>query len=412
MPLRLNKREPLNIITFTEYLFVLILILNARTIWTSFEDSPLNRALKVAVVAVGMFYIVLLPMRAIRNILLSLVLGLIYIVAYITMGGYEPRGFIFFVFTVIAIYAFLQTANGFGRGTELLYKYRDIILIVAAVSLVFWVLGSTLGIISPTGVAYTTWGAHNIASGVKAVPSYYGVYFETQNLEDAFGALGYLTRNTAIFTEAPMCNFNFCMALLIELFFNPKPSKAKSVILVAAVLSTLSTTGYCMLAIALTAKYITSSGGTSLRSLVILSIPLVLIAAAIAFQFLLEDKMSTGSGIDRLRDFVIGLEAWSQRPLFGYGYGAQTYYMGFHYGFSNSITPILGHGGLFLAAPYVYCIVQWCRTCIKEKDFLKFLFFINFIFIFTITIMSYQFLTIFVFFAYCIKREKVVKANT
>lgn len=409
---RLNNREKLNIVNFVEYLFVLILILNARTIWTSFEDSPLSRALKAAVVVVGMLYILVqgsILNKTLRNIFLSLGFGFLYIVLYASAVGYKTTSFVYFVFTVIAVYAFLQVANSRNRGSEIFFKYRDIVLVVAVISLFFWVFGSTLGIIHPTESAYISWGAHNTATGFRSVPSYYGIYFETQEEERTLAFLGITIRNTAIFTEAPMCNFNFCLALLIELFYVPNTSRRRCAIFIVAILTTISTTGYCLLAIALTVKYLTSSGKKRgfVKLLSVVSIPAAIIVAILVANYFFEAKMQTGSGIDRLRDFVVGFQAWANKPVFGYGYGLKLYYGNLHYGFSNSITPILGHGGLFLAAPYLYCMFMWCRSCIKERDFQKFLLFANFIFIFTITIMSYQYLTICFLFAYCMKRKSL-----
>ena len=99
------------------------------------------------------------------------------------------------------------------------------------------------------------------------------------------------------------------------------------------------------------------------------------------------------------------LPAWSESPIFGYGYGQKFYYGGISYGTCNSITPILGNGGLFLAIPYLYCIYQWCKTCLREKDIQKFLLFANFMFLFAITIMSYKYLSIYILFAYCVNRK-------
>ena len=403
-----KKKKRLSSLFFIEYLFVLILILDANTIWTSYEESPLSRILKVALVLVGIWYIVAqkhLLSKAIQNIALSLGLGLLYIIFYASALGYKTRGFVFLVCTAIAVYSFVQIANSKGRAHGLFLKYSSIIFVVAVVSMFFWLFGSTLGIISPTGVEYTTWGAQDMASGVKAIPSYFGVYFETQSAESIVGNAGKMIRNTAIFTEAPMCNFHFCLALLIEMFYNPKTSRIKCILLIVAILTTISTTGYCMLAIALACKYLTSAKSKSwMRVILMLCVPVVLIAAALAFRYLIEAKLDTGSGIDRARDFVVGFRAWNNSPIFGYGYHKPFYYLNLHYGFSNSITPILGSGGLFLASPYLYCMFMWARTCIRERDMQKFLLFAMFFFIFTITIMSFKFLSFFLFFAYCVKR--------
>lgn len=403
-----KKKKSLSTAALLEYLFVLILILNANAIWTSYEDSPLNRFLKVALVFVGMVYVLAqkhLSSKAFQNIALSLGLGLLYIVFYASALGYKTKGFVYLVCTAIAVYAVLQAANSRGRGPEIFFKYRDIILVVAVVSMFFWLFGSTLGIISPTGVEYTTWGAQDMASGVKAIPSYFGVYFETQSAESIVGNAGKMIRNTAIFTEAPMCNFHFCLALLIEMFYNPKTSRIKCILLIVAILTTISTTGYCMLVLALAAKYLTMHKSKGrLRYLIVLAVPVVMVAAVVVFRYLLESKLSTGSGMSRVSDFVVGFRAWNNSPVFGYGYGKPFYYLNLHYGYCNSITPILGSGGLFLASPYLYCVFMWARTCIRERDMQKFLLFAMFFFIFTITIMSFKFLSFFLFFAYCVKR--------
>ncbi|MCC8358025.1 MAG: hypothetical protein LJU34_09430, partial [Oscillospiraceae bacterium] len=61
---------------------------------------------------------------------------------------------------------------------------------------------------------------------------------------------------------------------------------------------------------------------------------------------------------------------------------------------------ILAHGGIYLVVPYIYFSYKWIRTSIRKRDMNRFLFFACFAILFTITVTSYRFLTLFIFMAY------------
>ncbi|MCD7816233.1 MAG: O-antigen ligase family protein [Bacteroides sp.] len=397
--------------SITEYLFVIVLVLNCNTIWTSYEETSLNKILKVLLVTVAVLYIFVqknLTSNDAYRIFFAGILSIFYFLIYIVVVGYNTNSFLYFTIDVFCIYVFVRFAASKGRIYEVLYKYENIVIIVAVVSLFFWLFGSTLGIIHSTGTVYSTWTGNDT---VKTVPTYYNLYFETQSLSGVI-------RNTAIFTEAPMCNFHLCIALLVELFCKSKHSKFKCAILIVTVLTTISTTGWCMLVIALFAKYVFSNNTKGLWKMVrLIIVPIALIIASIVLQTLVLDKLETSSGSIRIDDFVAGFEAWKTNPIFGAGYGNSGYVKKFmssfrsnNQGFSNSPMQILYQGGLMLAIPYIYFACKWVMTCIRRKDMQWFLFFACFIFLFTITITSYKFLTIFIFFIYDADKEmKTVK---
>ena len=57
----------------------------------------------------------------------------------------------------------------------ILYKYTNVILIISSVSLFFYIIGSTLNLISPTAYVPVFWGEQRI------YPTYFYLYFEAQN---------------------------------------------------------------------------------------------------------------------------------------------------------------------------------------------------------------------------------------
>lgn len=405
--IHINMRQ--TAIELTEYIFVLLLILECNSVWSATVDSNLYKIVRVALIIVALLYLLVnksISRSKMNSIGVAVIIAAAYCLVYAVIVRYNIVNFCYIAIIAAAIYIFVSVAVDKNRGAQLLIKYKDLIVIIAVISLFFWLFGSQLGLISPTGTIISTWTS--TSGTTKQVSSYYGIYFESQSTSSFLNLISQTTcRNTAIFTEAPMCNFHMCIALIIELFYCKKVSKVKCTILVLTILTTFSTTGYCMMIIAFVAKYIFSKGINRFSSILkVAIIPVILVVGIILLQILFLDKMDTGSGVSRASDFATGFQAWLEQPLFGYGYGASTYYHSVHYGYSNSITPILGYGGIFLAIPYLYFMIKWVYRCVKERDMQKFLLFANFMFLFLITIVSFRFLTMFFLFASCIPREK------
>ncbi len=73
---------------------------------------------------------------------------------------------------------FLKQQNSSGLST-LLLAFRDVVVLVAIVSLFFWLFASVFEIIPPTGQIYSNWTSDGTP---KAVFSWLGLYFETQDV--------------------------------------------------------------------------------------------------------------------------------------------------------------------------------------------------------------------------------------
>lgn len=396
----LKKKIVLNVTELAVSLLALTLVLNLRTVWTVMPSfARFNDLVDLMLVASVATYILSRKTHDKRfiNGLITTAALLVYMLLYylhddLKIGHFFPR--VIMRMALICLFCFDVSE----KDKKLLFERIELIVsVIACVSLAFWLVGSLLGILRPTGITYITWS--NDGSAVP-INQYFGIYFETQ--EQTIGGLR-LIRNTAIFTEAPMSSFMFCFGLMIELFKKEQFSKRICILLVAAIVSTFSTTGYAVLIAAFFFKYLLSSKarsnlGAALR---FAAVPALLIAAVFAFEYLLETKLSTASGSVRLDDFAAGFKAWMDHPLMGNGYNnsdSYTYYMSWfrmnNTGFSNSLMQILAYGGLYLITPYLMSLGWGSFRMITRKQWNELVFTGLYVFMFILTITSFQMLTL------------------
>lgn len=283
-----------------------------------------------------------------------------------------------------------------------MHKFTNIVLIIAVVSLIFWVFGSLLGRIRSTGVLYTTWTGND---SLKKVTSYYGIYFETQSVTFFGLTASKIVRNTAIFTEAPMASMVFGIAFLNELLIRDKLNWKRCAVLAATVISTISTTGITVLIIAIGLRYVFTKLKTKGRlSIKLIFLPMAFVVVLVALNFLLEQKLGTSSGSTRVDDFVAGYRAWMDAPLFGNGYGNSASYekymssfRGNNIGFSNSPMQVLAYGGVYLFFPYYVPVVRGLVRLAKRRSWRRMAFYIVFLYAFVITVCPFQMLTFYLF---------------
>lgn len=255
--------------------------------------------------------------------------------------------------------------------------------IIASISIFFWFTASVLGIVSPSGVFTIEWG------GYRVIPSYFNLYFVTQGAHRTLGPWSVTARNSAVFSEAPVASFVFSLALLINMFRCKYKPKLCNTILLAAIMSTYSTTGWIVLvliAVSYVFNYrITTKAGMVFKYLIV--------AAGIGITVYLVDtllgqKMMSASGVVRMGNLREEFEAFQHSWLFGHGMGAYTY------GSSNSVTALLADGGViiwgFYFVPIILTIVRKLRT--GKIDF----FTIIFACMFAVTVIHYTLISIFI----------------
>ena len=213
-------------------------------------------------------------------------------------------------------------------------KYVNILVVLAAISLFFFFLGSVLKVIPPTGQIQFSWDWQ------RECPSYFFLYFEPQTI-DIFGYAG--ARNCGIFSEAPMYAYLLVAAILCEMMADKKRPTVITV-LVLATLTTCSTTAIVSMVIvcawtAVAHRY-HSERVNKYKKYIAAACALL---AGAAISVLVIDKSATGSFGVRL-DHLIGCgRAFLQSFPFGCGVG----------GGEESIFPLLRYKqGLSVGLPY------------------------------------------------------------
>ena len=382
--------------SFFEYLVAVLLVLNGQSMWSKLEIVQGWFSWTILGLlwfsTVGILFCsnkFLITKRTIASTFLIAA----YLFVYMCVRPINFNGMLQLILSVIAlgIIAFeLKDISG------ILQCYRRIILIIAAVSIVFWFWGSMLLYIQPSGVLYSIWTGNGSTVIVK---NYYYVYFQQQlsNIKQIDAV-----RNMAFFCEAPMAALHFSVAFLIEIFCRRKPSKKNIVLLVVATLSTISITGYLVILCGFSAKYLLSHPKQKfLQTIKIISIPIAIGLVTCIMLYMYDLKSNSGSGFARLNDFVVGYQVWIKHLIFGVGYGnydeikkMMPLWRSTNTGFSNSIMLILDYGGLYFGLVYLFSIIKGIVKSIKLKEYRNFFFVLIFTGIFVITNIPYIYLTL------------------
>lgn len=308
------------------------------------------------------------------------------------------KNLIFWLTSVVVLFIWqLELIQDKEKIPQILLCYKNLIFIIALISLFFWFFGSILKIIRPSGIVLSSWGA--IGNNLNIVPSFHNLYFETQNFRTGIEILNGVQRNTAIFTEAPMAALNFSIALLIEFLDKHKSKNSKFIklILIMAILSTFSTTGYMLLVLLFFGVWV-DGNRTDTKKLKLIFIPILFVLIVLVLRLLLTEKATNNfsSFSVRLDDFKVGLLAWKQNILLGIGIQNYKYlsqlmesWRSVNVGFSNSLTDILSGGGLYLSILYLFCFAKGLYINAIRKNWRKVIFIVLVIYLFVTTFFTY-----------------------
>ena len=274
--------------------------------------------------------------------------------------------------------------------TRLLLKYSNIIVLLALISLFFWGFGSVLRMIPAADDISYYWGT------LRESRSYLGLYFETN--KDLF-LFKELYRNNGVFTEAPMHALNLSIALAVIMFIDKKNSDKmlckKSIVLIAAIISTISLTGIGCVVIAYIVKILFGREDRYRMRKLLLSCTLIM-GVMFFLPSLLMRKTETMSYSYRIDDYIVGFRAWCDNLIFGGGYGVRNYinylseWRRNNTGYSNSLLWILSQGGIWLFLVYaVPCIAIFIKNC-REKRRTETFFLLVILYLMLSTSFAYQ----------------------
>ena len=384
--------------TFFEYLVAVLLVLNGQSMWSKLEITQgwfsWMTLVLLWVSVIGIMFCSNRFFITKRTIVLICLIA-IYLFIYICIRPINLNGILQLVLSVIALGVVTFETNDVA---EILQCYLKIMLVIAAISLFFWIFGSMLSYIQPSGEVYSIWTGNGNRILVK---NYYYLYFQQQisNIRQIDAI-----RNMAFFCEAPMSSLHFSFAFLIELFCQKRPSKKRILLLVIATLSTISITGYLVLICGLSAKYLLVHPKQEiLQTMKAISVPIAIGISICVALYMYELKANTGSGLARLNDFVVGYQVWKKHLLFGVGYGnydevkrMMPFWRSSNVGFSNSVMLILDYGGLYFGTVYLWSIVKGVIKSIRLKNYCNLCFTLIFMGTFIITNIPFIYLTLFV----------------
>lgn len=390
MKIKINKQS------FFECLVAVLLVLNGQSMWSKLETVQGWFSWLILGIlwfaAIGILYCSNSGTIT-RQTIFYIFLIIAYLAVYICVRPVNANGTLQLVLSIIAI---SMIAFGTKDISGVLQYYRRTIIIIAVISLFFWIFGSMLSYLQPSGEIYSVWtgdGDHIL------VKNYYYLYFQQQmsNIKQIDAV-----RNIAFFCEAPMAAFHFSLAFLIEMFFRKKPSKTNIVLLVVAMLSTISITGYLVLLAGFSAKYLLSHSKQKLIHVIkIVSVPIAMGAVMYVMLYLYNLKANSASGYARLNDFIVGFQVWKKHFLFGVGYGnydeikkMMPLWRSSNTGFSNSVMLVVDYGGLYFGMAYLFLIVKGMIGAVKYKKYNSFSFLLIFTGIFIVTNIPFVYLTL------------------
>lgn len=360
-----------------EYCWAILVVLNGNSVYhanaeRNYQLLPLSVVMTVVLLVANLLFGRIRMKR--RNFMVSAILCLYSLVYFAVMQDQmEAANFLYlFVIGLPCLFLLFAELHRKGKLMGLLYRVCNVVCVLAAMSLFFWVFGVVLDVIQPNMSTRINWGLFNRIQG------YWGLHFEIQR-DTTFNTLMY--RNSGIFAEAPMLNLWTNIALAVELFLREKPSKWRIALLVVTILTTMSTTGIIFIALCIILKYI---GG--FRKMKPLTKVFLIVVAMIAIPVMvcviyevMALKSDTQSYAMRMSDYIGGLKLWMDYPIFGSGYANLRSLLGYIYspngvlGFSNSIMGVLSTGGLWMTIPiYGAHIGTMFPKCTGSKSISRF----------------------------------------
>lgn len=351
-------KTKIKFITIIQYLFVFATILQCNTIF--YRQSGANHEKQLLVV----WFLLVIILWGIANLnfikqkydlrkLISFELIWTTLVVTFMTISYIRNPFSITTIIIIGIPffvipIFLDDFNGTGK---LLIRFRNIVLVLAVISLLFWAL-SMLGL-STNSSTVINWGR------VESINGYFNIHYIAQGSINFLGLHG-IVRNTGIFVEAPMYSYVLCMALIVDIFLDTdlQGYSKKSMLLMVTIFTTTSSTGIILVLLIIFSKMIFLSNRISkgLKAIIIIGLLPVL---SIIILYIIKSKLDSNwysSTSVRINDFVAGYQALKNHLFFGNGMNnynsilqnmdARRLILGANSGFSSGLMEVLAYGGI------------------------------------------------------------------
>lgn len=392
-----------------EYLLAICLVLNSRSIWQhSYLTASRNRNILFLVTTISLLACIwkngVIKTKRFSKGFFILIFFILYAGIYTIFRRFNLSGFVKLIIIVSLMIFYYHTRVDDYRYPSLCEKFTNVMSVVALISLIIWTTGSLFHLYPTNCSIIHTWSGDG---KTRTANGYFNIQYIVQTASLPFTNI-VIDRNTSFFTEGATASYNFAIALLFETMLNKNKRKSIMFFLSAAIVSTLSYTGYiilgfCALYLLLTSKF----RDKAIKILKYISIPIAFLVISFLIYKLLLAKKNLSSSLSfaiRMDDFLAGFKCWRSNPIFGYGYmndnkikPFMSPFRAYNQGFSNSLMSILANGGVYIFILYLYPVIKAIVNSVKYKDINLLYFTITFLVMFIFTTESYQWISILIF---------------
>ena len=390
-----NMKHTLKITSVLESILAFLMVLECNTVYQRMTSIHLRLDWACILVVLLLVFTSKISRIGRKNIVyVGILLSFLSLYLILTLSKSNITSFIsLFILLFPMLLIYLNGKKDIRRIFTIYEKISTIIIYLTALSTIVWASSEIFHLMQPNISLRISWGTERIVNGVL------GLFFQCQR-DTSFG-FGTFYRNSGIFCEAPMFSLVISFALIYELFIRKTKGKARIIVLCIGILSTVTSSGIIMLGVCIALQYWRQIRykRTKIRILYISSVIIIIPLAYYLFRELFEAKSSTGSYSIRMLDYYIGFETFLNSPITGSGFNnlanliqnktSLILRFGLNVtdsGFSNSISAVLGQGGLFLFVIYLYPYIRafWIKIRVDHIDYHSWI--ISFLVLFTIAI--------------------------
>lgn len=278
---------------------------------------------------------------------------------------------LYFVFPLLLCILYLGVEKSV---FEFWKKMSNVVVVLCVISLVFYVLGTILKVLPPTGVTRYTW------TWDLQCKNWYNMYYEAYYGRASM--FSFLPRkNTGIYTEPPMFMIMVCLALAGEFAFVEKPRKIIIGILLITLITIMSTTGYIFVILFILLYIIKLENGKRSIALRMLVFPLVCLVGGVVVLEIMNAKIGTAGGENsvfiRSDHLLTAYRLWEEKPFLGIGYGQSEEFMkssAYHQGASVGLPLFLAYAGIWGILLYIIPFIKSLYISIRYN--LRFIYFV------------------------------------
>lgn len=390
------KRNQLNL--FLQYILAFLIILETRSVYSRCVVDHIDEII-IGGIILTIILIILVNMnyKLKTKSLFFLLFYYIYMFIFliINVDGYKVNFVTIFMILFPLVFLMLNLYDS--KEIKNLFKaYVNIMVIISAISLFFYIFGSLTGMVSTNVIQEINWGGDY--GGNKIINGYFGLHFNTQTTV-IFGNT--ILRNTSIFVEGPMFALHLLFAMALSLFMNKKLINKYSIIFGFSILSSLSITAILFYMFLLFYKY--TFYNKSKTKIILL--PILFFIFLIIGTTFFNDKQSTNSYNIRNDDYTASFRVFNDYPIFGSGFANNNIvikYMSkfrlYNTGLSNSFVVLLVQGGLYLVIFYLLPVILNSLNLIKSKNKNLFLIEIMLLQLYLFFMNAYQYTSLMIIF--------------